>query len=211
MRSLRFSRFNVLTHSVITLLAATLFSSCASPRRSAIHYSAPSVAPIRQNISSAKAHAAAEGIAAGAAGVAIARAQSLYSSHESHPSESSADLQESLGEASGQINTLITENGALRPALDAAEANITTLETKVGSQTDSLNTCGDEKNLAIDRADKATHRYHKLKFLMCTLAAAAAGLLVFQFRNLLLLLGPYGFAAYAVVPGIVFAALWLRL
>jgi predicted nucleic acid-binding Zn-ribbon protein len=92
-----------------------------------------------------------------------------------------------------------------------AQAQIVDLDEKVDEQTDLLNAANDEKNAAITARDAANSHVHKLKFLVCSLAAAATGLLVFQFRRILALLGPYGLIAYVAVPGLVFGALWMRL
>jgi hypothetical protein len=115
-----------------------------------------------------------------------------------------------VAEATGQVNHLLTANASLQLALNDAADKITLLESAVKNQTVLLNNANDEKNAAITERDAAVEKYHHLKFFLCLLAAAAAGLLVFQFRGLLRLLGPWGFAAYAVVPGAVFTFVWLR-
>lgn len=191
------------------LAVALCVGGCASPKRSAVHYSPPSVAPVREKISSAQGSVANAITLAGAAKTAIARATELLAAPADQLSV--PDLQEALGEASGKVDALTTQLGSALGALGEAQVRIDALETKVSTQAAQLNTAIDEKNAAITWGDAAVSKYHRLKFFICLLAAAAAGLLVFQFRGLLVYLGPWGLAAYVVVPGLVFTALWIRL
>ena len=98
--------------------------------------------------------------------------------------------------------------------LDGARAELQTLKTvtipgfesKVAEQTTQLNTCGDEKNAAIAAAEDAKHRYHRLKFYVCTLGAALAGLVISRFK--LYALGAPGLIATLAAPAAVFGLLW---
>jgi hypothetical protein len=211
------------------LAAAALCAGCSiAPSRTTVHYSAPSVTPIRGKISDALQHSSEVLQAAVAAQAAIAKAKSLTSSLILHPlSLASAGLQEALGEASGQVNHLLTANAGLSTSLSEAQSDVTNLEGAVGAQTTDLNTCGDEKNAAIDQKNaleaksaKDARKYHRLKFAVCSLAAALACFLAVKLGLLKLLtklslLGPWGMAGAAgaalALPTLIFTALWLRL
>ena len=186
------------------------------PKRS-LHYSPPAVHPVREKVTLAQKHAEAEKTAADNAIAALDKAKSVA------PADV-PDLQEALAEASGQVNTIRTENEALRAALDDTQGKIDELEKKVSDQTQSLNVCVDDKNSAIAAVDSITKekaivekRYLRLKRLFCGIGAAIAAYLAHRFGIFGLLrklwfLGPWGIAgaiaAGAAIPGIVFAVLW---
>jgi hypothetical protein len=194
--------------SCVALLLATGCSS--SPKRSSVRYSPPSVQPVREKITDAQTFAVAEATAGVAAQTALAKAKEILSTPQPLNPSTTADLQEAIAEATAQVNHLLAVNANLQLALNEAADKVTLLESVVKNQTVLLNNAIDEKNAAITERVIAVEKYHHLKFFLALLAAAAAGLLVFQFRGVLRLLGPWGFAAYAVVPGAVFTFVWLR-
>lgn len=175
---------------IVVVLALHLLGGCKVSEP----VPAPSFAAVHGNISQAQTHAAAASTAAAEAKVAIARAQSLAPA-------AIPDLREALNIAQGKIDVLTTELVEVQEALTNANTHISALETQVIALADQLNTA-----LAHDAA--STAKYHRLKFYCCLIAAAAAFLLVFQFRNVLVLLGPYGFIAYGAAPAAVFGLCW---
>ena len=189
--------------SVLSVLSVVAFASCAAPR-SALHYSPPSVAPVRQDISNVQSHVANAQTHAQKAKAAIADAKKLA---PADPPE----LKLALDVADGEIDGLTYELNSAQTALKSANSRINNLEGKIGEQTNLLNTANDEKNAAITEAAAAAHRYHKLKFYVCALGAALALLLILKFKGLLTLLGPYGAIAYVAGPAAVFAGLWMFL
>jgi hypothetical protein len=209
------------------LALALLTAGCSTaPKRSTIQYSAPRVDPVRTKISAAQVHAKAEAAAGIAVAGAIAKAQSLVGRDSVEP-ENIPQLQEALGEASGQANSLLTENYGLQDSLDEAQANIETLEVIVNNQTASLNTCIDDKNILLDqvrdlKAAAVIHdrKYHRLKLAVCLLLAAGVTFLavklgLLKLLRMLSLLGPWGMAGAAAaaiaLPAGVFAFLWFKL
>src|ERR1043166_12245 len=171
---------------VALYVSAAFLASCSSPGNGSwLHYSAPSSAPVQQSVQRAQSSVDA----------AIEQAKNLSVDEKSQPGL--VALNRSLFEAKNELRD--------------AQAHIIDLDKKVRDQTDTLNKTIDEKNAAITARDAANSHVHKLKFLVCSIAAAAAGLLVFQFRSILALFGPWGFIAYAAVPSLVFGLLWLRL
>jgi hypothetical protein len=202
-------RFQI--HSCVpAFLISLLIVGCASaPRPSAIHYSPPSVAPVRTQISDAQT-------LSGKARTAIAKAQSFVGPSSVDPANV-PQLHEALDESYGAINDLTTK-------LDGAQKSVDVLEKAVGIVTARLNTANDDKNAALDREaaqKKASARiekkYHRLKLGVCSLVTALVCFLAIKLGLLkliskLALLGPWGIAGAAAasiaLPGIVFAVLW---
>jgi len=184
---------------------ALCLGGCASPR-SAIRYSPPSVAPVREQISEAGSHVTNAQTHAQAAKRAVAAAVSAANKYKD------AELNLQLVAADHEIDALTVELNSAQTALRSANTNVDSLEHKIGDQTNLLNTANDEKNAALTKAHAAARRYHKLKFWVCALAAAATALLIFRFKALLFLIPPpYNFIVGAAVPAGVFGFLWLRL
>lgn len=175
------------------LLSTSYLCSCSGvPRKTQLHYSPPSTAGIHKPLDGAKA-SAADAKSSVAAAVSAAEKGDLDT------------VKVELRAANDYIDQLT------RQLLNTEEA-VGYYEKKVVSQTDAANKAIDEKNHAIDVANAAVSRYHKLKFAVCLLAAAAALLLVFQFRALFIFIPPpYNLIALGVVPIAVFGFLWLRL
>jgi uncharacterized lipoprotein YajG len=192
--------------SVLSAVSVVAFASCAAPR-AALHYSPPSVAPVRENVSDAQSHVTNAQTHAQKAKAAIADA--IKQMEMACPQ--AAGLKLDLADANREIDALTYELNVAQESLKSANVHVDQLEGKIGEQTNLLNTANDEKNAAITKADAAAHRYHKLKFYVCALGAALALLLIFKFKGLLTLLGPYGAIAYAAGPAAVFGALWLFL
>lgn len=213
--------------TLLALLVLLLGSGCAdSPKKSSLHYSPTSVVPVREQIFNAQVHAKAEAAAGVAAAGAIAKAQSLVGRDSVEP-ENIPQLQESLGEASGQVNQLLTQNAGLQTTLAETQPRIDKLEENIAKQTTNLNTCSDQKNELIDQVSdlKAAaiihdRKYHRLKFAVCSLITAAAVFLAIKLGALKLaskaiLLGPWGIAGAAAaaiaLPSAIFAFLWFKL
>jgi predicted nucleic acid-binding Zn-ribbon protein len=208
------------------LIVLVIGSGCRddAPKRAA-HYSAPSVSPVREKITSAQTSLAGIASAAAGAKLAITKAQAIASAPAT--ATSAADLHEELGEAYGLINDLQTKADSAKSATADAQTAITTLETKVGTQTTDLNECSDQKNQLIDqvrdlKAAAVIHdrKYHRLKFAVCSLITAAAVFLAVKLGALKLaskamLLGPWGIAGAAAaaiaLPTAIFAFLWFKL
>lgn len=189
--------------AVATALCAVLFASCAAPR-SGLHYSPPSVAPVRQNISEIQSHVSNAQTHAQKAKAAITDAKQVAAIDPNR-------LQLELNVANQEVDALTNELAIAQEALKSANGNVDALQRKIGDQTDLLNTANDEKNAAITKADAAAHRYHQLKFYICAAGALIAFLLIWKFKGVLTLLGPYGMIAYVAGPAAVFGILWLRL
>jgi chromosome segregation ATPase len=115
----------------LLLLSALLLIGCASqPRRAVIHYSPPSVAPVKQSLQSAQHHAKA-------AKENIKQAEKLAPANV-------PGLADALLAADNEIDALTNE-------LLHAQTALADLETKTGQQTDDLNQANDDKNAALDR------------------------------------------------------------
>jgi hypothetical protein len=198
------------------ILGMALETSCSSVPRSSIRYSAPSVTPVRTTVTKVQA--------------TVTTARTQVASAQTHASQATATIKEiaatetvpallTLAQAAAaQVDQLTSDLLDAQTSLTIAQGDlaatqvkVTDLEGKVGVQTEQLNTATDEKNAAIAQDAVDRKHAHKLKFYACSLGAAAAGFLVFQFRTVLAFLGPYGFAAYVAVPALVFGALWLIL
>jgi hypothetical protein len=211
----------------IALTVFLLLAACAdSPKRATIHYSAPSVEPVRAQI--AIAQSSIDGIATAAAGakVAVTKAQSLVGEASVAP-ENVATLHEDLGEAYGLIDDLQTKTDSAKAATLEAQTQVTALETKQGEQATRLDTCSDDKNSLLDKVRDLEgaavihdEKYHRLKFVVCSLLTASTVFLAVKLGALtllrkLLLLGPWGIAGAAAaaiaIPGGIFAFLWFRL
>jgi hypothetical protein len=178
-----------------------LATSCANPKRSSIRYSPPNVQPVREKLIDAKTSVVAAVSAADAVQSAIAEAKAANTNEK---------VGHALGLAESKAKELIAQLQSAQGSIGGAGDNLTLYDSAARNQTVLLNNAITRADASDLRADAAVEKYHHLKFFLCLLAAAAAGLLVFQFRGLLRLLGPWGFAAYAVVPGAVFAFVWLR-
>lgn len=115
----------------LLLLPAFLLISCASqPHRAVVHYSPPSVAPVKQSLQSAQRHAKA-------AKDNIKQAEKLAPTNV-------PGLLEALLAADNEIDALTNE-------LLHTQAALTDLEKKTDKQTEDLNQANDDKNAALDR------------------------------------------------------------
>jgi septal ring factor EnvC (AmiA/AmiB activator) len=160
----------------VTLL---LIGCATSPRRSAVHYSPPSVAPARQKITNAQGHAKA-------AKAAIVKAEKLA---PANLPKLSADLTE----ADHEIDELTDE-------LLNAQSALTELENKNDHQTDLLNAAIDDKNAALDqnaiierKVKSIVHQRNKLFLILC-------GALAWIFRGPLIWLAKFLFALISKIP-----------
>lgn len=142
----------------LLLLSAFLLIGCASqPHRSTIHYSPPSVAPVKQSLGSAQHHAKA-------AKDNISKAEKLAPANV-------PGLIDALHAADNEIDALTDE-------LINAQAALNELQTKTGKQTDDLNAALDDKNAALDRNTLIEHKLKAIvvqrnKLLLILLAAFA--------------------------------------
>jgi hypothetical protein len=115
----------------LLLLSAFLLIGCASqPRRAVIHYSPPSVAPVKQSLVSVQHHAQA--------------AKDNIKQAEKLAPENVPGLLDALRAADNELDALTAE-------LLHAQTALSDLEKKTGRQTEDLNTCFDDKNAALDR------------------------------------------------------------
>jgi uncharacterized phage infection (PIP) family protein YhgE len=212
---------------LVLLLVLVLGSACSTaPKRSTVHYSPPSVQPVRDKISSAQSSIVQAVTAAGTAKAAIARAEASLSAAPADKPDV-ANLHEDLAEASGAVNSLTTQLESARSSLADGAKSTDTLEQTIGTQTTDLNTCSDDKNKLLDqvrdlKAAAVLHdrKYHRLKIGVCTLAAAVASFLavrlgLLKLLRMLSLLGPWGMAGAAAaavsIPAGIFTLLWFKL
>jgi len=170
----------------ILLIALALPACTAIPSKTLLHYSPPSVMPVRRAIATAQEHAAAA-------------QQYLRNAGTQEKTEHLA-----IANAANEIDALTDE-------LLNAQSALTKTETDASAQTQLLNAANDSKNAAITAADAAKFRYHRLKFYACLIGAAAALLLALRLGVLSFVPPPYNFVAVAAVPVIAFGALWIEL
>jgi hypothetical protein len=185
-------------HFVATVLWTVLcLSACSTPSRSTVHYSPPSFAPAHEQITKAQVSNDTAIKVAAAIKTAIA-AGDLHAANQG-------------------LDKLTNELVNVQDALKTAQLRISELELKVGVQTTDLNTCGDDKNKLLDqkaaaeaKSAKDEKKYHRLKFAVCGLLAAAATFIAVRLGifRMLAFLGPYGAIGIAAIPAGVFAAVW---
>ncbi|TMJ17788.1 MAG: hypothetical protein E6G94_01425 [Alphaproteobacteria bacterium] len=187
---------------IAACLGMLLATSCSNRKPLTMHYSAPSVAPVREKLSDAQSLSVAEATTGVAAQLALARAKTL--------APQVPDLQEAIAEASGQVEHLLEVNANLQAALKEVGAKLAVYETATNLQTTLLNSANDAKNSAITERDIAVAKYHRLKFLVCLLAAGAVLSLAWRFKTLLLFIPPpYDLVAIGALPVIAFAFCWI--
>src|SRR5207253_10918283 len=117
-----------------------LLSACSGiPARTTLHYSPPSVMPVRTAIATAQDHAAA-----------VKSALSSIPNSEFRIPHSAVALQ-----------TAMIETDALTHELLTAQTALSSVEKQANAQTDQLDKANEQKNLAITRAEEAASRYHK--------------------------------------------------
>lgn len=201
----------------VTVAAAVgcglLMSSCATgPNKTSVYYSPPSVAPVQQKITAAQSSVTNAQTHAAKAKTAVATALRAVESEK----DKSPELKLALDDANTEIDALTTELTLTQAALQDATDNSSALQGRINEQTGTLNTCIDDKNTAITQRDTAQAQVkveqahvHKLKFWICALAAELAAFLVFRFKWVFALAGPWGFIAGIVgAPVAVFWGLW---
>lgn len=94
--------------------------------------------------------------------------------------------------------------------LDAAES-LKTTQLKVDKLERDAGTIIAERDQALKEKAILARRYGKLKFVLATLAAAAAGYFLFQFKWVLSFAGPYAWIGLVVGPLAIFALVWFGL
>jgi hypothetical protein len=200
----------------VFLLSLATLCSCAAPPRVSPHFSPPSVAPVREKVSEAQLHVTNAQTHADKAKSEITDAKKLAA--VAGIGDASKPLQLALDAANSEIDALTQELTVTQVALQFTQKHVTALEGQIQTVTDGANTAIDQKNLAIAAQQKAEAQVkidkahaHRLKFYICSLAAALALFVVWKFKWILSFLGPYGLIAYAAVPAAVFTALWMFL
>lgn len=179
--------------------AAIVCTSCsAPPKRSVIHYSAPSVAPVRAKISEARTSVTAAATSATRAQVAIAKADALLVGRDSVEPEHVPALRLQLSSASADLDALTHELTIAQTALAAAETNAAELQVKVETQTDQLNICGDEKNLALAASAQLQREKATLKQRLRVRHLIIGALLAWIFRRQLLGLGKMALRLFGI-------------
>jgi hypothetical protein len=207
---------------LLTAGLCLLTSGCGTaPKRSSIHYSPPSVDPFRQKVTATQEFITTAQTHGGRAKQEIVLAIKLV------PSGADPQLLVHLNQASRYVDLFTEELLKAQGSLKEAQDKLGPLQKKIEAQTESLNTANDDKNAALDQVRDLKHaavlhekKYHRLKFGVCTLAAAGAVFLasklgLFGLLRKLSLLGPWGMVAgiagAVAIPGIIFGALWLFL
>lgn len=194
-----FSRFLPLT----LLISALALCSCFETGQQRPHLTAPSPAAVHKSVDKLEQHIDKASDNTKALKTTLAKAVALAGENK--------ELRVTLELANGQIDTLSAELLGAKGEVGVLRAANADLEKKVGAQTDYANARADEANAAILDRDAAKFRYHRLKFYACSLAAAAAFLLLWKFKGVLAFLGPYGIAALIGGPAAVFGIAWLTL
>lgn len=197
--------------------AALLTCSCASTKRLSPTYLPPSTTGTRvavtagqERVTSAQAHVTQAQTHAKAASAKIVELEKAVA-------ESPTTLKlvvELRGDVDRLTEELIQTQEALASAqvsLIEAQQHATDLQGQINTQTQTLNTTIETSNRNADKLASITKAYHKLKFYVCSLAAACVGLLLWKFKAVLLFLGPYALIAMIAGPAAVFGLLWLLL
>ncbi len=214
-------------------LALGLGASCSQvPSRGRINYAAPTLNPVRSGIAtaqdrllSARTHITkSSGATAAAAKKAKTAKDRLVVVEKAVTKDETThslvlQVQQDVDSLTNDLLTAQTENTALTQDVQASQTSLATAQTRaadlqkqINTQTADLNEANRIRNLAIDQAEAANAHVHKLKFWICTLAAAATLLLVTRFTGVLApLLGPYALILYVAAPAAVFGFLWWRL
>lgn len=139
---------------------------------------------------------------------AVAKAQTANASAQGHVktlSVAAAELEAKLPPQTPELHDLAAK---IRTEAEAADKDLTTTASALRDAqiktSDLEGTVGKMANeLAI-----VNRRYDKLKFGLCTLAAAGALYLLLQFRTALMMLGGWGMAAIIAGPALIFALCW---
>lgn len=138
-----------------------------------------------------------------------------------------AKAQVSVASAQGHVKNLSVTAAELTAKLPAQTPELHELTVKIQTEAkaadDDLAKTAEELQTAQtvtipkleatvgDMSNKLTIiecRYGKLKFGLCTLAAAGAFYLLLQFRGILAFAGPYAWIAFVAGPAAAFALIW---
>lgn len=218
---------------ILALATLGLGASCSQvPRKGRIDYAAPTLNPVRSGIATAQDHLTSARThitkSSGATAAAAKKAKTAQDRlvvvekavAKDEPTHTLVlQVQQDVDSLTADLLTAKTENDALtvdvqasQTSLAAAQTRAADLQKQINTQTADLNEANRIRNLAIDQATAANAHVHKLKFWICTLAAAATLLLVTRFTGFLApLLGPYALILYVAAPAAVFGVLWWRL
>lgn len=171
--------------SVLALGAALAFCSCAGPQRG--NYSAPSAAVIGQRVNTAGERVAAAQASTTKAQAHAKAAKEKVAQIETVVPKTSENAQLILSlkqEIDGLTDELLNTQVALQSAQDeltkAKTVDIPKLQQEVNAQTELLNKTIGEKNALQVKYDAAAKSYHKLKFWIIGVAAAATVFLIYS-------------------------------
>ncbi len=139
---------------------------------------------------------------------AVAKAQVKVASAQAHVSRASTAIAELEAKLPAQTPELHSLAQQAKVAVETAGADLVTAAEEL--RTAQLKTSTLEGTVGKLANEKAIleRRYGKLKFGLCTLAAAGALYLLFQFRWILAFAGPYAWIAFVAGPAAAFGLLW---
>ena len=132
----------------------------------------------------------------------IARVGDKVSSAKAHAEKIKTTIDTNPVEAKVEVDALLRDlEDALR-WLNEANGKVDNLEKLVGPIIY-------ERDEAIRQLGIVERRYGKLKFALCSLAAAAGVYLLMRFKWVLALLGPWSWVAYVAGPSVLFGMFWV--
>ncbi len=176
-RAFRVASLGVLSWAAIFLVG------CASTQM-APQFRAPSTVPIQQ------AHEK------------VQKAQKETKSHITKAQEIVRTIHLSLPEDQTKIDALTNELTEAQTSLSTAEQALAesegaraSLTEQVGQLTKDCNTVATNYNKVKPELVSVTHKYHRDKFILTGLLAAAGGFIAWKLKPLLALAGPYGWLA----------------
>jgi chromosome segregation ATPase len=195
-------------HFAVVLALLVLCSCSSAPKHSHQEYSAPSTAPVREKVNSAKAAVDRASTHAAKAKAAIGQAEKV--------APEIPDLRAALGAANSETDELTKELLNAANDLVVADGRIDGLQKANAVLAKVANDSVKEKNLALaqkkaaeTQAAEDRRHVHRLKRYICGAGAAIAFLFAFQFRGLLMLAGPWVLGIVLLgAPAAVFAFLW---
>jgi septal ring factor EnvC (AmiA/AmiB activator) len=169
----------------LTLLALLLVG-CATPKLPPT-FDKPSVVPIQQSAHETQQH--------------IKKAQDISKRLEQEVPQSKPFVDELNKELLDATTTITTLQG-----------EVTQLDNQLTTQTNKANELSKASASAQVKLTAAVTRYHKLKMLVCGLAAALALFVLLRFPLLLSFIPPpWNVVGFAAIPALVYGGLWLRL
>lgn len=197
--------------------AALLTCSCASTKRLSPTYLPPSttgtrvaVAAGQERVKAAQAHVTNAQNHAKSATTKIVAVEKAVADNPA--------LLSLVTQAHNDIDQLTTELTQTQEALTSAQTSLaeaqnhaTSLQLQIDDQTKTLNSTIETSNRNADKAAAATKKYHKIKLICAGLAMGLVGFLVFKFKALFVVLGPYALVPMIGLPAGAFALVWFFL